>query len=125
MTWTVNNNLRNNMADGADLDASLTGGSIEFYNAGATLLASCAIASVVTTANSVVVTFSSGTVEVGISAQTATNAKLFSSGAAELLSTNDVGTSGNDITFDDNTGWNDGDTVSPGTATITLTVSAA
>ena len=124
MTWTVNNNLRNDLAEGADLDTALTGGSIEIYNASATLLVSCAIASVTTVNNVATVAFSSGTVESGISAQTGTNAKIFDSLSNELLSTNDVGTSGNDIVFDDNTGWNANDTIDVGDATITLTVTA-
>ena len=130
MTWTVSTYLRNQLAEGSDLDTMLTGGELVITDNASPLaeLVSNAIASAVTTANAVAVTFSAGTVNSGISNQDGANAFIYDSASPRnlLLSTNSVTATagGGDITFDDNTGWNDGDTVTAGVATITVTVTA-
>lgn len=125
MTWTVTNTLRDHLAGGGSLQSAMNGGSLRIYNSGATLLSSHAVGTTSVTTNVVTVPFNNATVAAGVSNQTANNAEIRNSSAAVLLSTNNVGTTGADIAFNQVTGWNAGDTVDPGDASITLTVSIA
>lgn len=125
MAWTVTNALRDHLAGGGSLQSSMNGGSLRIYNSSATLLSSHTVGTTAVTANVVTVPFGSSTVEAGVSNQTADNAEILNSSSVVLLSTNDVGTAGADIPFNQVTGWNAGDTVDPGDADITLTVAIA
>jgi len=125
MTWTVDNNLRNRLAGTGSLQASFTGGQLRILNASDTLLSSHTIGTVTVTANEVTVPFTSDTVEAGVSGQEATKAVIWASNDDLLLSTDNVGTTGADIPFNQTTGGNAGDTVDPGGATVTLTVGIA
>jgi len=125
MTWTVDNNLRNRLAGTGSLQASFTGGQLRILNASDALLSSHTIGTVTVTANEVTVPFNSNTVVADISNQEATKAVIWASNDDLLLSTDDVGTTGADIPFNQVTGWNTGDTVDPGDATVTLTVGIA
>ncbi|REK56682.1 MAG: hypothetical protein DWQ49_09940 [Bacteroidetes bacterium] len=124
MTWTVNNNLRDAVAGSQSVDAALTGGDIQFRNAADGLLVTCPITSVNTVNNVLTVSFTATVIGAGIVNQTADDAIIRNSGGSELLHTDSVGITTEDITFDQVTNWNTGDTVAPGNATITFTLSA-
>jgi hypothetical protein len=124
MAWTASTALRNHLAGSGSLQTAANGGTLRIYNASETLLSQHNIGTVTTTANVVTVPFNTATVQAGISNQTATNAKIFNSSSEELLASNNVGTGGADVPFNQTTGWNAGDTVAPGNASITVTVSA-
>lgn len=128
MSWSKHVNLKVHLAETGDVESAFAGGSIKFYNASSVLLASANIATAAGQADGTVdISFTQTTVVGGVSAQTATNAKLFkSNGTTELLSTNDVGdnAAAHDIQFTgtgSNTNWNTGDNVVVGVCTIDLT----
>jgi hypothetical protein len=98
---------------------------LRIYNVGETLLSQHSVGTTSVSNNQVTVPFNSSTVEALIDNETANNATIRNSGGAVLLITNSVGIGGADIAFNQVTGWSAGDTVSPGNATITVTVSAA
>ena len=125
MTWTVNNNLRDHAAGVGSVESAMSGGVLKIYDASDVLLSEHSIGTVSTTANVVTVPFNVSTVEAGVTGLTATKAAIEDSGGSILLSTDNVGLAGADIPFNDNTGWNAGDSVAPGSATITLTMSVA
>jgi hypothetical protein len=128
MAWTTTETLRNHLAGGGSLQTAINGGTLRIYNdpfGSGTLLSQHNVGTTSVSTNQVTVPFNSSTVQAGIDNQTATNAEIRNSSNAVLLITNNVGTGGADIAFNQNTGWSAGDTVSPGNATITLTVSAA
>jgi hypothetical protein len=125
MTWTVNNNLRDHIAGVGSVESAMSGGVLKIYDALAVLLSENSIGTVSTADNVVTVPFNVSTVEVGVVNLTATNATIENSLGAILLSTDNVGLVGSDIPFNDNTGWNAGDSVAPGSATLTLAVAIA
>jgi len=125
MTWTATTDLRDYLAGTGSLDAAATGGILKIYSALDVLLSQHSVGTVSTTANVVTVPFNVSTVEVGVVSLTATKATLESAAADVLLSTDNVGLVGADIPFNDNTGWNAGDSVAPGSATLTLAVAIA
>ena len=125
MAWTVDNNLRNRLAGSAALNAAISSGTLEIRTSGGTTLLSTHNVGTVTVDNNVVtVPFNSAAVAGGVSNQDAAVARIRASGG-DLLLSGTVGSQSGDVPFDDATGWNAGDTVNPGTATITLTVSAS
>jgi hypothetical protein len=124
MAWTTTETLRNHLAGGGSLQSAINGGTLRIFNIGETLLSQHSVGTTSTSTNQVTVPFNTSTVQAGITSQTANNATINNSGGAALLITNNVGTGGSDISFNQVTGWNAGDTVSPGNATITVTVTA-
>jgi hypothetical protein len=125
MTWTATTALRDHLAGEGSLEAAATGGTLKIYSALDVLLSQHSVGTVSTTANVVTVPFNPTTVEIGVVSLTATKATLENAATAVLLSTDDVGLVGADIPFNDNTGWNAGDSVAPGSATLTLAVAIA
>jgi hypothetical protein len=125
MTWTVNDNVRDRLAGSHSLQTALGSGKLRIYTSSDALLSEHDIGTVTVNDNVLTVPFNSSTVVADRSNQTATKAEIRASNADVLLLTDDVGTTGADIPFNTATGWNSGDTVAPGNATITLTVGIA
>jgi len=128
MAWTTTEALRDHLAGGGSLQSAINGGTLRIFNnpfGSGTLLSQHSVGTTGVSDNQVTVPFNSSTVQAGIDNQTATNATINNSDGAALLITNNVGTGGSDISFNQVTGWTAGDTVSPGNATITVTVTAS
>lgn len=122
MTWTVNNNLRNFLAGGGSLEDAFNGGDMVISSSVPTALVTCEVAGSSADTNVVTVTFATGIINNGVSNATAVSAVIRNSNEDVLLSTDNVGTTGADVPFNDNTGWNEGGTVAPGAATIPLSL---
>ena len=124
MAWTTTETLRNHLAGGGSLQDAIDGGTLRIFNSTETPLSQHSVGTTSVSTNQVTVPFNSSTVVALIDNQTADRATINNSGGTALLSTNNVGTGGADISFNQVTNWNAGDTVAPGNATITVTVSA-
>ena len=117
MAWTIETAAKVYLAETGSLVDMFTGGSARFYNAGATLLATCTVGTPSSPGDGTsVISPSAGTV---VSADTCTNAKLCDSAGTPMMSTNDVGTSANDIVFDAVI-WALNGSVTPSTITLDL-----
>lgn len=118
MTWTVTTLFKTDLAETNDIADLLTGSTLAFLTSGDSDLVECALTSATGGGD--------GTVDVLYDATaaaadgTAAHAEIRKSGGSVYLSTDDVGTSGNDIVFDDNV-FATGGTVTPGTLTLDLT----
>lgn len=117
MAWTVNNNLEIYLCQTGSLRGALSGGAVKFYTAASALVASCAIPS--TTAPGDGTTVFTPTPTSSGSGGTMTNATITDTNGNVLASTDSVGTSTEDIVFDNNV-VAAGGSVAPGAITLSL-----